>query len=387
MSKEPQIFEAWDADGHVEEWAETFSDKYLDPPFRDRRPEVVDPNGDGRYLWKIADRPSLFKVGGSPTSMNGVASPEQALLAEWRGSLPSAEFHSAADRLALMDQETTLLQVNYPTMLLGWPISYNQPLNAAITRAYNNWVADVSNQAPDRMKWVSVVDPGDPEGAALEIIRTKEMGSVGVMVFGVYGDKSIDDPSFEPIWATAAETGMSVAVHPGIPSLEINESHPNFGQHQFKFSVLMGFKRIMLSGILDRYPDLKVGFLETGCAWVDFMVELTQESLDMATQREEAGLKHRPFSASFINAKPELGVADYIRRGQVFFGFEVDEDILSYMVDKYGPDCWLYASDIPHAHRRLNSPVRLQERTDLSEEAKRQLLVDNTASFYGLPLP
>ncbi len=378
---------AWDADGHVEEWAETFSDRYLEPQFRDRRPEVVDPNGDGRYLWKIPERPSLFKVGGSPTSMNGAPSPEQALLSEWRGALSSAEFHSAADRLALMDQETTHLQVNYPTMLLGWPISYDQPLNGAITRAYNNWVADISSQAPDRLKWVSVIDPGDPEGAASEIMRTKEMGAVAVMVFGVYGDKSIDDPRFEPVWATAAETGMPVAVHPGIPSAEINESYPNFGQHQFKFSVLMGFKRIMLSGILDRYPDLKVGFLETGCAWVDFMVELTQETLDMALQRERAGLKHRPFSASYVNASPELEVAEYIQRGQVFFGYEVDEDILSYMGGKYGPDCWLYASDIPHAHRRLDAPRTLQQRTDLSEEVKRKLMVDNTALFYGLPAP
>ena len=33
---------AYDGDGHVEEWEETFSDKYLEPEFRDRRPVVVD---------------------------------------------------------------------------------------------------------------------------------------------------------------------------------------------------------------------------------------------------------------------------------------------------------------------------------------------------------
>ena len=55
-------------------------------------------------------------------------------------------------------------------------------------------------------------------------------------------------------------------------------------------------------------------------------------------------------------------------------------------MDKYGPDCWLYASDIPHGHRIIDAPQHFMERTDITEEAKQKLLRDNTAAFYGLDL-
>ena len=85
------MLQSWDSDGHVEEWEGTFSDRYFAPGFRDRRPEVIDPKGDGSFSWKIAGRPAPFKFGGSPTSMGNKPSLEQARLAEWRGSVESAE--------------------------------------------------------------------------------------------------------------------------------------------------------------------------------------------------------------------------------------------------------------------------------------------------------
>ena len=177
------MIQSWDADGHVEEWEGTFTDAYLEPAFRDRRPEVIDPKGDGHFMWQIAGRPEPFKFGGSPTSKGNTPSLEQSRLAEWRGTV-SAECRTAAARVALMDAEHIAMQVNYPTMLLYWPVPPDPALSQAIARAYNNWLADVSNQAPDRLKWVTVIDYHSPEEAAGEIRRTRKMGSVGVMEIG-----------------------------------------------------------------------------------------------------------------------------------------------------------------------------------------------------------
>ena len=66
---------AFDGDGHVEEWEETFSDKYLDPAFRDQRPVVVETGEyEHDYKWKIGE--DTFRIGGSPSSKNGVVSTE-----------------------------------------------------------------------------------------------------------------------------------------------------------------------------------------------------------------------------------------------------------------------------------------------------------------------
>jgi predicted TIM-barrel fold metal-dependent hydrolase len=182
---------AWDGDGHVEEWEETFSDKYLEPAFRDRRPQVVETGEfEHDYIWEIDGQ--RVRVGGSPSSRGGAVSTEYEMMAKWRGPHESGEFHSAEERLAVMEAEDTWLSVNYPTLLLRWPVTGDPALNQALTRSYNNWVADISSQAPGRLKWVTVIDAHDPKEAAREMLRTHGMGSVGVMVLGDYGTRSLD---------------------------------------------------------------------------------------------------------------------------------------------------------------------------------------------------
>jgi predicted TIM-barrel fold metal-dependent hydrolase len=77
---------------------------------------------------------------------------------------------------------------------------------------------------------------------------------------------------------------------------------------------------------------------------------------------------------------------EYIRRGQIYFGFEVDEKLLPFALEEFGDECWLYGSDIPHGDRLYNSVKVLLDRTDIPEASKQKLLVDNVARFYNLDL-
>ena len=377
---------AWDGDGHVEEWEETFSDRYFDPKFRDRRPKVVETGEFTHdYVWEIDGK--RVRVGGSPSSKAGVVSTEYEIMAKWRGPHESGEFHSAEDRLAVMEAEDTWLSVNYPTLLLRWPVAGDPGLNQAITRSYNNWVADISNQAPNRLKWVTVIDLHDPKEAAREMERTYEMGSVGVMVLGDYSTKSLDHPDLAPIWATANNLHMPVNVHPGTGALDAAKAFPSVAGDQFLMSVVRGFKSICSSGLLDRYPNVRVSFLETGCTWVDFAVEVMDFSLDNIRDRIKLGALRSEHKAVVARGLPEMTPMEYIQAGRIFIGYEIDDDLLPYMVNKYGTDCWVYASDIPHAHRKPDSAKHILRRPDLSQAAKDRILWEGTARLYGLPSP
>ena len=57
------------------------------------------------------------------------------------------------------------------------------------------------------------------------------------------------------------------------------------------------------------------------------------------------------------------------------------------MVERYGDDFLLFASDIPHGHRVANPIGKLMAREDLRMDTKHKMLVNNVARFYGLPLP
>ncbi len=377
---------ALDGDGHVEEWEGTWSDEYLEPAFRDRRPTVVETGEfEHDYIWEIDGK--RIRVGGSPSSKDGVVSTEYELMAKWRGPHESGEFHSAEDRLAVMEAENTWLSVNYPTLLLNWPIAADPALNAALTRAYNNWVADVSGQSPDRLKWVTVIDPRDPAEAVREMERTKPMGSVGIMVFGDYSAKGLDHPDFEQVWAAAQDLEMPVNVHPGIGARDAMREWRNIAGDQFLMSVVRGFKTICGSGVLDRYPGVKVSFLETGCTWVDFAVAVMDFTLDNIKDRMEIGTIRSEHKPIIERGLPKATPLEYIKDGRIFIGFEVDDDLLPYMVNKYGTDCWVYASDIPHAHRVPDSPKYIMGRDDLTAEQKSRILWKGTSELYGLPVP
>ena len=378
---------AWDADGHVDEWEGTFADAYLEPAFRDRRPTVVNADEAGTYFtWEIPGR-GRFRVGSSPSSKGNVNAQENERLADWRGSMESGEFRSAAARAQVLDAEETGVQVNYPTLLLAHPLTPDTALNQALTRAYNNWIADISNQDPGRFKWVTVIDPTDPAEAAREILRSKDMGSVGVMVAGTYGSRAIADPFFDPVWAAAQETGLPLAVHPCFGSQGLADEYAAYGANQFHLSVLIGFRSVLSSNVLDRFPGVRVGFLETGCTWLDFAAEQVDLIVHDAKFRDERGAARAEHRARIARGLPEGSVEDYIRAGRVFVGFEVDEEMVPYVLQRWGEDCWVYASDIPHGHRILSAPQQFMNRPDISAQAKRKLLIDNTARFYGLPIP
>ena len=302
------MLQAWDADGHVYESEVTFSDRYLDPAFRDRRPAVVEVDASGTLAWAIDSRLFPTTSGpnqsfGAPPSKGGVPSPRSRVLLE-SNSLESTELRSAAARLEQMDRENIAVMVNYPTLFLTWPLTYDPALGAALCRAYNDWIADVSAQAPGRLKWVTAIDPQDPKEAAREIERTKAMGSAGVMLLGMAGDKHVDHPTLEPVWAAAAETELPVAVHVGFccpPLGNLYTSTSSTNIVPLGFVVLLAFERVMASGLLDRNPHLRVAFLELECQWVPFMVDrVTEYSLLPGTRAEKFSMLGRPGAHGYM---------------------------------------------------------------------------------------
>ena len=400
-----------DCDSHVQEGEQTFTDGYWDQAYRGRRPMVVASDVQGNLSFIIDSLthqritgPSIT-LSGSPMSKNGVPSPlfaKQMEAASAKGhidTLESAELRNAKARVEQMDREDLAVQVNFPSMLLTWPIAHDPKIANAIARSYNSWIASVSSQAPDRLKWVTVINPGDVEESVREIRRTKELGSAGLMILGSVGNMHWDHLTLEPIWATVAELDMPVAVHPGFCNPGLDEQYSTLIDAvtmPFVFSLIIGYQAILRSGVLDRYPNLKVGFMENGARWVDFMTQRIAEFSGKQLERTTTRAQPKVFNEADIGGSSffrpttylsELMPEDYIKRGQIYVNCEVDEDQLPFIVDRYGDDFLMFAGDIPHPHRVAHSVDKFLARTDLSQKTKRKTLIDNTARFYGLPVP
>lgn len=370
----------WDADAHVEESEATFADPYWDPALKHRRPQVVQTgwgihwliDGELRVPWVRNGR--LGRVFGTPQSINGQRVNSYFHKPE---SLECLELRGANDRLKFMDQENIAIQFIYPTMSLAWPLSDDPVMRAAICRSYNSWIADVCDNSGGRLKWVATIDPSEPKVAADEMIRSKDLGASGTMLQGMVWDQCITAPPFEAIWGTAAQLDMSLAVH-------VHDCTP-LGQETFHYSMMMAFKGLMFSGLLDRYPSLRVAFLEAGCHWIPFVADRIEEAIHpqrLTSAEDIVNILH-----GRLGYKSQLTPDEYIERGNIYFGFEVEQELLPWCLDKYGAAHFLYGSDIPHADYLPGSINHFLGRKDISEEAKRTILVDNCARFYGLPVP
>ena len=369
-----------DADGHVEESEATFSDEYMDPAFRLQRPRVV--AVEQMVYWMIEEQMYPRRVGrgahnlGTPASYKGEKTPHARKKSDTIGSM---EIRGVAERVEAMDKEGISLQVLYPTLFLAYPLAANPALVTAMSSAYNRFLGDQVG-AHERLKWAAVVNLDDVAGAVEQVREAHGLGAVAVMVLGTIGDRMLDDPAFLPFYEALVERDMTLAIHVGwaCPALSglFTHIYPS-SVNAFLMPVLLGFSAMIHSGLLDRFPTMRVGFLEAGCQWVHFMID----------RMDHRFVHSGNFLADILVdtvPKAKLAPMEYMRQGNLYLSAEVEDALLPQVVDLVGEGQVVYGSDMPHGDREVLSSDYLKQREDLSEAVKTKILQDNGARLYNL---
>lgn len=373
-----------DADGHVEEWAATFSDAYWPREYARRRPQVV--AAENQAYWLIDSQVVPHPTGkgcmivGTPTGYGEVKTPFTAR--KWDAdAIDSMEMRRPEARLQAMAAEDIDLQVLYPTLFLAYPLTTDIGLGTALCQSYNSWLGDVCRQS-DRLHYVALVNLDDPQAAAAEVHRAKELGAVGVMVLGTAGDRLLDHPALEPFYAACDQTRLPLSVHVGwgCPSLNnlYDQLMPSFVV-PFLLPVFMGFTAILSSGVLERYPNLRVGFFECGSQWLHFLID----RIDHRWSYVRDLASRMPVAAPRAERRP----SEVLRSGQVYISCEVEDALLPQAIELIGEDHVLFGSDMPHGDREPFSARELRQRTDIAATAKEKILEANALRFYGLKAP
>ena len=369
-----------DADGHVEECLQTFSDQYLDPAFRSLRPTVI--GRDGLAYWVIDEQMFPRRVGrgcnnlGTPASYDGKPTSHTALKPD---SIESMELSDIGARLRSMDQEDIALQVVYPSLFLAYPLTSNTALATALYSSYNRWLGDRLG-GNERILWAAIVNLDDVQAAVRQVREAKTLGAVAVMVLGTAGDLTFDHPTLLPFFESLAEAKLPLAVHVGwsCPALSNIYSHiyPS-GVIAFLVPVMMGFVGLISGGVLDRFPDLRITFLEAGCQWVHFVLERMDHRIRRT--RNQLSTFH-----SQTAPQHDLPPMEYVRKGTLFFSTEADDVLLPQVIELVGEDNMVFGSDMPHGDREPFVVRKVQGRKDISDTAKVKILETNPARLYGL---
>ncbi|HLX28958.1 MAG TPA: amidohydrolase family protein [Casimicrobiaceae bacterium] len=352
-----------DADGHVGSTPETW-ERYLEKPFRDFGPRIVKDNR-GSERWMVEG--ILYP------KPEGIASGQPEGI---RGSMLHPGVSDPVARLKDMDSEGIDIAVvfgNLPELTLA--AVHNKALAAAMARAYNNWVADYCKANARRLKAVAVLPLQDVDASVVELRRaTQELGLVAAMLATNVRGKDLDHPDYLPVFAEAERLGVPLAVH-GAPSTGSFAGADRFENYFFTHAVAHPFEQMISSmciicgGILERFPKLRVAFLESGIGWVPYWLERLDEHHE-----------HRAALVPNIKRRP----SEYVESGRVWFFCEPEEAMLPYVAGLY-PNAICFTSDYPHWDAKFPGAVSsLADREDLSVELKRKILSENAARFYRL---
>ncbi len=140
----------------------------------------------------------------------------------------------------------------------------------AFAKAYNDLVAEKIKVFPGRFAAFAHLPTTNPTAAADELERTiAEHHFVGALINGLTNDLFLDHPQFEPLLARAEKLGVPIYLHPGVPPEAVRKTYfeglppaagiqlglAGFGWHS---ETAIHILRLILSGTLERHPELKL---------------------------------------------------------------------------------------------------------------------------------
>ncbi len=261
------------------------------------------------------------------------------------------------------------IQVIYSSILFH-RLTEDARFEAALMRSYNTWIAQRCGERPDRLKWAAVIPMQDRDACVAEVHRAREMGAVGLMIGGTAGQRLLHHPDLSPFYAAACDVDLPVCIHTGwsAPGLTQTCEDPYASLIlSFTLPVFMGFFSILGGGVLDRFPKLRVAFLEAGSEWIPYMV---------------GRMDHYHPVVAMLGNRSNKPPSEYLKEGRVYVTCEAEEPFLPQVIDLVGEDQILIEGDIPHAEARETGIEELRERADISDAVKQKILRENGLAFY-----
>jgi predicted TIM-barrel fold metal-dependent hydrolase len=353
------------ADSHVSEPVDLWEQR-LPIVFRDRAPNF---------------RKSQARGGKPPIHLKDRVDEKQKI--EESKPIIHAERKAGKDpvaRLNEMLEDGVISEVLYPS--LGGKLFFIEDagLQEGCVQVYNDWLAEYCSVAPDRLLGIAIVSTYDIDNAVKELARCKKAGLKGAIIWQLPPPElPFTSEHYDPFWAAAQDLQMPVSLH-------INTGHRSrgylnvHGLQSYRRSINIKLEEVIdslfditFSGVLERFPQLKIVVVENEIGWIPFWLEQCDKYYERHRLVEPLPIKMRP--------------SEYFYRQvyATFFNDETGGRLLSW----WGVDNCMWSNDYPHSNSTWphSREVIARDLGHLSAGDREKLVRLNVARLYDLKTP
>jgi 2,3-dihydroxybenzoate decarboxylase len=254
---------------------------------------------------------------------------------------------------------------------------FDAATGAALAISFNDQLAEAIRKHPDRFSGLAAIAPQNPAAAAKELERgVRKLGLKGAIINSNTQGEYLDDPKFWDIFAAAEFLDVPIYLHPSTPSARMYAPFAEWGLEGaiFGFAVetSLHLLRIILSGVFDRFPKLRmvVGHLGEGLPYWFFRLDFFHRA-NVASNRYPNVKK--------LKKKP----SEYIRENVwVTTSGMAWEPPISYCQKVLGMDRVLYAMDYPYQF--VPEEVKVTDNLPISPANKKKFYQTNAEKVFDL---
>lgn len=355
------------ADSHVVEIEDCYAE--IDPRFRSLRPVAKDDPKQGAIM---------VVPGMDFTIPSGMLSRAGLRYEDWANPQPWNRIHPAAfdptARLAIQDEEGVEGEVIYPSAGMVLCLHRDVAYRKACFEAYNRWLAVFCAADPKRLVGIAMVALPSPEEGVRELREVARQGFKGVMFCGDPAFEDYDHPSYAPIWDAAIDLGLPVSFHilTGKDSYGMAVRGPKVIQ---QIVTVRGNQNIImmmvLGGVFERHPDLKVVMVENDAGWLPHFCF----RLDHAWERHRWSME-----TGSISRRPSEFVAE-----NVYTTFQ-DDSSVRWVLPALNLEHVMWATDFPHGDGTYPNSRRIADEVTIgmTDAEKQGVVYANARALYGL---
>lgn len=319
------------ADSHIVEPPEMW--QRVDAKYRDRAPRTErNVNGEVGEFYIFEDLKPI-----RVTRLFGAGHLHD--VAKWKAFEPNGfeiapkQLWDPAERLADQDRDGVDGELLFPTMGMIILAAKDDELKAACFRAVNAHLAEYCSHSPSRLVGVGVVSLHDIPTAIRDLEDAAKLGLRGTLITGSPGEGGFGTPEMDPFWAAAQALDMPIVLHDLQVRGEVAFTGSRLTYFMLPMEIQAGLADMIVGGIFDRFPRLKVVSAENDIGWLPHFVHRMEHFMTKIGAR-----------ASSVSRLPSEVVRENIWASTQFEG----ATIMEYVSKAVGSDRIMWGSDYPH---------------------------------------